>query len=108
MRRYLHNHHFVFTLHQVTRAVSVSPLAKPLRLRLVPRPFAALHRFHVISRDHIRRRWKKPRKHRYDDDDQRQQFTRPEWESARLRAWAWANGRADLLVEFDVILEPEP
>ena len=40
-------------------------------------------------------------------DSEKMQFRRPEWETAELLAWAWENGRTDILAQFGVSITPD-
>jgi hypothetical protein len=51
---------------------------------------------------------KRKRRRKKDEnipDSEKMPFRRPEWESAEVLAWAWENGRLDVLAEFGVFLE---
>jgi hypothetical protein len=37
----------------------------------------------------------------------KQRFRRPEWESAELLAWAWENGRLDILAQYGIYVSPD-
>jgi len=41
-------------------------------------------------------------------DSEKLPFNRPEWEAAELLAWAWENGRPDVLAEFGLDVDCEP
>ncbi len=48
----------------------------------------------------VRRRGK--RKRNKNSSDWKTPFRRPEWDTAELLAWAWENGRADVLADFGI------
>ncbi len=41
-------------------------------------------------------------------DSEKMRFRRPEWETAELIAWAWANNRYDILAQFGIFVDFEP
>ena len=41
-------------------------------------------------------------------DSEKMPFRRPEWETAVLIAWAWANNRYDILAQFGIFVDFEP
>ena len=41
-------------------------------------------------------------------DSEKVPFRRPEWETAELIAWAWANNRYDILSQFGIFVDFEP
>lgn len=68
------------------------------------RPMSALHPTYKPT-------LKQPRKRRKDENipnSEKMTFRRPEWESMELLAWAWENGRADILAEFGIYVDFEP
>lgn len=50
---------------------------------------------------------RKRRKSENKPDSEKMPFRRPEWDSAELLAWAWENGRLDVLAQFGIILPPD-
>ncbi len=82
-----------FGRYQTLKSAGALP-PKPNQVRSKPQPHKPIIRH---------------RKKRYENipDSEKMPFRRPEWETAELLAWAWENGRDDVLAEYGIYLQTD-
>jgi len=90
-----------YSAHSVALSKFIPPVMRPgksWKHDLSPRPLFRPAGYYITRR-------KKRDENR--PDPEYIPFRRPEWDSAELQAWAWANGRLDILASFGIYLPPD-